>query len=444
MRHARAAVVVAAVGTLVSGCAARVPVVTAPAYPDYPLPIVPAALEGTPEASEHRDAWTFLQAGQLEAAEQLFAAVLRVVPSFHPSETGLGFVALARGDTGGAIARFGGALARVSDYVPARLGRAEALLLEDRLAEAIDDFDAAVAADPGLTGVRQRIAGLEATALTRQVTAAREAAAAGRDAEAKAVYERLIAASPESAFLHLELAEVERRVDGAGSALARLDRAVALDPDALDAWLLMADLYLATGDLERTEQALLRADAIAPGAEVERRLADLDARRRAAELPREYIAIETADAITRGQLAALLGVQFELLLAGLAGDGAAIITDARDHWAYGWMIDVAQAGIMPADVNYRFLPEQAVSRAELARILVRMLRGAGIEPVSPALPRFSDLDPGHLDHPAAAEVVAAGLLPPFPGNAFRPGLPVTGGEAMVVLSRLGRATGTAR
>ena len=443
MRRARAAVVVAAVGALVSGCAARVPVVTTPAYPDYSVPVVPAALEGIPAASEHRDAWVFLQAGQLEAAEQRFAAILRDLPSFHPSAAGLGFVALARGDTRDAIARFDGALARVSAYVPARLGRAEALLLEDRLAEAINDFDAALAADPGLTGVRQRVAALEATALTRQVTAAREAAAAGRDAEAKAAYERLIAASPESAFLHLELAAVERRVDGVVSALARLDRAVALDPDALDAWVLMADLYLAGGDLDRAEQALLRADGIAPGADVERRLAELDARRRAAALPREYAAIESADAITRGQLAALLGVRFEPLLAGLAGDGAAIITDARDHWAYGWMIDVAQAGIMPADVNYRFLPDEVVSRAALARILVRMLRGAGVEPASPAAPpRFSDLDSGHLDYPAASEVVAVGLLPPLPGNAFRPGLPVTGVEAADALSTLGRATGT--
>ena len=445
MRHARGAVVFAAVGALVSGCAARVPVVTTPAYPDYPVPVVPAALEGTRAASEHRDAWTFLQAGQLEAAGQRFAAIVRDTPSFHPSATGLGFVELALGDTASAIARFDEALATDSDYVPARLGRAEAFLLEDRLAEAIDDFDAALVADPGLAGVRERIAGLEATALTRQVAAAREAAAARRDAEAKAAYERLIAASPESAFLHLELAEVVRRVDGAGSALARLDRAVALDPDALDAWLLMAELYLATGDLDRAEQALLRADAIAPGADVERRLSALDARRQAAALPREYTAIEAADAITRGQLAALLGVRFEPLLGGLAGDGAAIITDARGHWAYGWMIDVAQAGIMPADVNYRFQPERAVSRAELARVLVRMLRGAGVEPVSPAaLPRFSDLDPGHLDHPAASEVVAAGLLPPLPANAFGPGLPVTGGDAVAALSRLGRVTGTDR
>ena len=444
MRNARAAVLVG-VGALLAGCAARMPVVTTPAYPDYPLPVVPPALEGTRAASDHRDAWTFLQAGQLETAEGRFAAILRDTPSFHPSATGLGFVELARGDTAGAIARFDEALARVPAYVPARLGRAEALLLEDRLAEAIDELNAALAAEPGLTDVRQRIAGLEATALTSQVAAARAAAAAGRDAEAQAAYERLIAASPESAFLYFELAEVERRTNGAASALARLDRVVALDPDALDAWLLMSDLYLAMGDLDRAEQALLRADAIAPGAAVARRLADLDARRQAAALPGEYAAIETADAIARGQLAALLGVQFAPLLAGRTGDGAPIITDAREHWAYGWMIDVAQAGIMLADVNYRFLPERVVSRAELARILIRMLRAAGVEPVAPAaLPSFSDLDPGHLDYPAASEAVAAGLLPPISGNAFRPGLPVTGGEAMAALSRLARAAGTGR
>ena len=444
MRNARAAVLVT-VGALLTGCAARVPVVTTPAYPDYPLPVVPPALEGTRAASDHRDAWAFLQAGQLAAAEQRFIDILREVPSFHPSVTALGFVELARGDAAGAIARFDGALGRVPAYVPARLGRAEAFLIEDRLTEAIGDFNAALAADPGLTDVRQRIAGLEATALTMQVAAAREAAATGRDTEAQAAYERLIEASPESAFLYLELAEVERRIGGGASALARLDRAVALDPDAVGAWLLMADLYLAAGALDRAEQALLRADAIAPGAEVARRLADLDARRQAAALPAEYAAIEAAEAITRGQLAALLGVRFAPLLAGRAGDGAPIITDAREHWAYGWMIDVAQAGIMPADVNYRFLPEGVVSRAELARILVRMLRAAGVEPVAPvALPSFSDLDPGHLDYPAASEAAAAGLLPPISGNAFRPGLPVTGGEATAALSRLGQAAGTGR
>lgn len=431
-------VVAAAAGLLAGACAARVPVVTTPAYPDYPFPAVPDALEGTPAASAHRDAWTFLQAGRVETAEERFADILRGRPSFHPSAAALGFAALARGDEAAALARFDGVLSRSPDYAPARVGRAEVLLLGDRVAEAAADFRAALAADPSLTDLRERLAALEATALMEQVAAAREAARAGRVAEAAAAYEQVIAASPESAFLYVELAGVERRRGDAASALARLDRAVALDPDDPDAWLLMSELHLAAGDLDRAEQALLRADAVASGPDAARRLAEVEARRRAASLPAEYAAIETADAITRGELAALLGVRFEPLLAGRAGEGAAIITDARGHWAYGWMIDVAQAGVMPADVNYRFQPEREVGRAEFARILVRMLRAAGVEPAAPAAPPFSDLAAGHLDYPAASEVVAAGLLTPLSGNAFRPGLAVSGREAAAALFRLER------
>lgn len=441
MSNARAAffVVAVAAGTLAGGCAARVPVVTTPAFPDYPFPAVPDALEGTPAASAHRDAWTFLQAGRIEAAEERFADILRDRPSFHPSAAALGFAALARGDEAAALTRFDGVLSRTPAYAPARVGRAEALLLDDRVTEAVADFRAALAADPSLTGLRERLAGLEATALMEQVAAAREAARAGRDADAAAAYEQVIAASPESAFLYVELAGVEWRRGDAASALARLDRAVALDPDEPDAWLLMSELHLAAGDLDRAEQALLRADAIAAGPDAARRLAEVAARRRAAALPAEYAAVETADAVTRGQLAALLGVRFEALLAARAGEGAAIITDARGHWAYGWMIDVAQAGVMRADVNYRFQPDREVSRAEFARILVRMLRAAGVEPAPrDAPPPFSDLAAGHLDYPVASEVVAAGLLAPLSGNAFRPGLAVSGRDAAAALSRLDR------
>lgn len=443
MKNARGGVVAAAAAGFVTGaCAARVPVVVTPAYPEYPLPVVPPALEGTRAASAHRDAWMFLQAGQVDAAEQRFVRILRDDPAFHPSAAALGFTAMARGDAGGAMARFDEVLARAPAYAPARIGRAELLLSAGRVSAAIADFNAALAADPTLTDLRERVAGLEASALTEQVAAAREAARTGRDAEAEAAYERLIAASPDSAFLYVELAGVERRRGDAGSALARLDRAVALDPNGPDAWLLMSELYLAAGDLDRAEQALLRAEAVAPGPDVERRRSEVAARRRVAGLPAEYAAIETAAAVSRGQLAALLGVRFEALLAAQAGDRAAIITDARDHWAYGWMIAVAQAGIMPADVNYRFQPQQVVNRAEFARILVRMLRAAGAEPPPPAaLPPFSDLAPGHLDHPAASEVVAAGLLTRLDRNTFQPGLLVAGGEALAALTRLDQATG---
>ena len=427
-------------GHVLASCATRLPVVTAPIYPGYPFPAVPQELAGTPAAAEHERAWAHLQAGDLDEAERAFTAVLQTSPQFHPSAAGLGYVGLARGQAEAAVAHFDQAIARTSDYVPALLGRGEALLVADRVDEAIESFQAALVADPGLTLLRQRVAELRFVGLGDQVERARGASAAGRYAEARTAYERVIAASPESGFLYIELAEVERRQGDTDAALERLNRAVELDSTVVAAWVLMSEIYLARGDLERAEQALRRVDALEPTEDSARRLTDLEARRHEATLPPEYREIATAEAITRGQLAALIGMRFETLLADSSAGPAAIITDARDHWAWERVIAVTEAGIMEIDTNYRFQPERGVTRAELAHIVVRLLRRpAGAGAVSPTRARtsFSDLAPDHLDYPAAAEAVASGVLPSLEQNRFQPNRRVSGAEASTALGHVG-------
>ena len=431
-------------GYMLASCATRLPVVTTPTYPSYPFPTVPRELVGTSAAADHERAWLFLQAGDLDAAELGFSAALRGSPEFHPSAAGLGFVWLARGQADTAAAHFGRVIARIPAYVPALLGRGEALLAGDRVDEAIESFQAALLADPGLTALRQRVEELRFVGLMDQVARARRASAGGRDAEARVAYERVIAASPESGFLYLELAEVERRQGETDAALERLDRAVELDPNNVAAWVLVSEIHLATGDLDRAERALRRADAVEPGDDITRRLADLEARRREASLPPEYREIETAEAITRGQVAALVAVRFETLLTDAAAGRTAIITDTRDYWGYGWVIVVAQAGIMEADTNYRFQPDRVVTRADLAQVLVRLLRLLAVEVASPpgeVRPSFSDLAPGHLSYRWASEAVAAGVLPSLEQNAFQPARPVSGAEAVTALGRLGCLVG---
>ena len=440
-------VVVVLCGYVLASCATRVPVVTTPTYPSYPFPTVPQELAGTSAAAEHERAWRFLQAGDLDQAEQGFAAALRSSPEFHPSGAGLGFVGLARGQPDEAVARFDQVLVWSPAYVPALLGRGEALLVGDRVDEAIESFQAALVADPGLTALRQRVEELRFAGLMDQVARARRASAAGRDAEARAAYERVIAASPESGFLYIELAEVERRQGDTDGALERLGQAVELDATVATPWVLMFEIYRARGDLGRAEQALRRAHAIEPGEDTARGLADLEARRREESLPPEYREIETAEAITRGQLAVMVGVRFETFLADAAAGRTAIITDARNHWGYAWVIAVARAGIMEADTNYRFQPEQVVTRAELARVAVRLLRLRAADATSPpggARPSFSDLAPGHLSYPAASEAVAAGVLQPLEQNTFQPGRPVSGAEVMTALGRLDGLMGGGR
>ena len=450
----RCLVIVVLCGHVLASCATRLPVVTTPTYPSYPFPTVPQDLAGTSAAAEHERAWLFLQAGDLDEAERRFASALRRSPEFHPADAGLGFVGLARGQADEAVARFDQVLERSPAYVPALLGRGQALLVGDRLEEAIESFQVALVANPGLTSLRQqveelrqRVEELRFIGLMDEVARARGASAAGRDAEARAAYERVIAASPESGFLYIELAEVQRRQGDTDAALERLDLAVELDPNVVAPWVLMSEIYLARGNLDRAEQALLRADSIDRGEDTARRLADLEARRREASLPPEYREIETAEAITRGQLAAVIGVRFDVLVADAAAGRTAIITDARDHWGLEWVLAVAQAGIMEADTNYRFQPERVVTRAELARVAVRLLQLPAVETASPSVARranFSDLAPGHLSYPAASEAVAAGVLQSLEQNTFQPGRPVSGAEVMTALRRLGALVGGGR
>ena len=436
---ARGLVVIGLVLLSAAGCATRAPVVGLPAYPSYPFPTVPPGFAESAVALEHDRAWLFLQADDLDAAEVGFTRALSGSPEFHPSTAGLGFVELSRGAVEDAIVRFEEALERAPSYVPALLGRGEALLVAERVSEAIRSFVAAFAADPGLISLLQRIEELRFAGLMAQVNQARAAGGTGRDEEALVAYDRLISLSPESSFLYLELAEIERRQQRTDSALGHLEQAVSLDPNAVEGWMMIAEIYLAAGDLERSEQALLRADAIEPREEIANALLDIEARRREADRSPEYRQIEVSEALTRGQLATLVGMQFERLLEEATVGRAAIITDARDYWGYAWLLTVVQARVMESDANYRFQPERGVTRAELAEVLMRIyeLGEASVEipPVS-SRPRFSDLAPSHLSFSAASEAVSLGILFPLERNTFQPGGQVTGADAIASVERL--------
>lgn len=422
-----------------AGCAKRAPIAGLPTYPSYPFPSIPLGFEDSAAALEHERAWLFLQANDLRAAEVGFTRALSGSPEFHPSTAGLGFVELSRGATEEAILRFEQALERAPTYVPALLGRGEAFIVADRVDEAIGSFEEAFAADPSLVSLLRRVEELRFAGLMVQVSQARAAGAAGRDEEALVAYERLIELSPESAFLYLELAEVERRQESIDSALRHLEEAVFLDPDAVSAWMMMAEIYLAGGDLDRSEQALLRADAVEPRDEIASALLEIEVRRREADRSAEFPEIEAVEALTRGQLATLVGVQFERLLEEASVGGAAIITDGRDYSGYAWLVAVVQARVMEGDANYRFEPERNVTRAEFADVLMRVY-GLGKASVATDPPssqvRFSDLAPSHLSFSTASEAVSLGLLFPRERNTFRPGGQVTGVDAIASIERL--------
>jgi tetratricopeptide (TPR) repeat protein len=428
---------------VLAACAPKtIPPPAVPRYPAFLFPPVPQAFENSAAAASHRVAWNALQSGDLKQAERRFGASLKNAPDFYPAEAGLGYVALARKDLETAADRFTRALAGDPAYVPALLGRGEALLEAGKEEEALTSFTAALDADGSLTDLRSRIDVLRLRVVEQRIANARQEAEAGRIDSARERYAQAIQASPESAFLHRELAAVEQRAGRLDEALASAQRAVELDSGDARALVTLADVHEARAETDAAISTLEKASALEPSAELTGRIDRMRERAELAKLPASFHAIGQAATITRGDVAALIGIRLGELVASAGQRAQAVITDTRGHWASAWILGVARAGIMEVYPNHTFQPAAQVRRGDFAETLARAIEVVAARHTDDgrkwreAQPPFQDLGPGHPSYPAAALAVAAGTLAALEGETFQPSRPVTGAEAASAIERL--------
>ena len=432
-----------ALAALTAACAARVPPpppATTLAHPEFVYPAVPAAMQRTFAAEHVELGWRYLQIDDLRGADREFAAALKSSAKMFPAHTGQGFVAIARRDFDRAVTAFDSALSADRAYVPALVGRGQALLALRREREALDSFDAALAVDASLTDVRQRAEVLRFRGLQDVIEDARAAAKSNRFPEARSAYDRAIAASPESAFLYRELGILERRAGNNEQALTRLRRATELDPLDAAAFVQVAELLESRQDVVGAVAAYRKAVELDPTPELEARLATVAKSAREAALPGEFRVALNAAQITRGDLAAFIGVRLEALVQA-APVRQVVMTDIRAHWASSWITRVAGAGIMVPFDNHTFQPNASVRRGDLAVAVSRIL--TLIASGDPALrarlaqrPAIADVNRRHVQYAAASAAVASGVMPLLEGDRFQVGRPVPAAEALDVLDKV--------
>jgi tetratricopeptide (TPR) repeat protein len=428
---------------IAAGCAGRATPPAAPVadrYPDFMYPALPAALQRAAGAERVEPGWRFLQSGDTRNAGREFAAALKQNPQLYPARAGEAYVALARDDHDRALAGFDATLKLSRDYVPALVGRGQTLLAMKRDGDAIAAFEAALTVDSSLAGVRRRVEVLRFRSVEQVIDNARSAASAGRMDQARTAYERAIQLSPDSAFLYRELAIVERRQGDVDRAIEHFNRAIELDPGDPAALVGLGDVLVDRQDYERADAAYRKAAAIEPTADVNAKIAALAERARESRFPPEFKAIRESPQLSRGELAALIGVRLEGAVAA-APQQQVVITDTGGHWAATWIEQVARAGIMDPFENHTFQPRQSVRRGDLATAVRRLITMAAA--TNPALrkriveqPKIADMPPSHLVYPAAAVAVASGVMPLIDGDRFEVNRSVTGAEAVAVIDRL--------
>lgn len=443
-----AAFLILVAAVVVSACATKTvptPVVVAPTYPDFIKPPVPPALAGTMAAAAFERAWRFLQSNDLKSADREAGAALQASPGFFPADATSGYIALARKDPKAALAHFDRTLEKQTGYVSALVGRGRALQSLERDDEAIAAYEAAVALDPSLTDLPRQVDVLRFRGTEREIARARLAARGNRVAEAREAYRRAIVASPDSAFLYRELAQLERQAGEPEAAIAQLRKAVELEPSDAASLGQIGEILEARGDVDGALSAYAEALTLEPNERLAARREDLLARVELSRLPEEYRTIDTTEQITRAQLAALIAIRLADRLESFPRSEPGVLTDIRGSWAERWIMAVARAGIMEPFANHTFQPRAVVRRADLApiasRLVVRLSEPQQARSWQAARTTFTDLSPGHLAYPAASTAVASGVMRPSADGAFRPNEAVSGTEAIAVVDGIQRLFG---
>ena len=424
---------------LLAACARRAPVAPgAPAYPEYVFPSdssEPAAV-----SAQLQQVWTRLQSNDLRAASREARTLAQRAPASVAASTVQGYVSLAGRQPEAALRAFDASLARRSGFVPALVGRGYALVDLKREGEGLEALQAALSADRSLAEVQRRVETLRLRAVDTAVDGARDARAAGRLDDARARYAQAIQVAPDSAFLYRERAAVERQLGQHDAAIADLRRAVSLEPTDPEGLAALGSALAAAGDLREAEKVYRQAYALDPSDAVGAELTRVSQALRDATVPGQVREIESRRQVSRGDLAALLGMRFESLLR-VAPVAQLVITDLRDDWSRAWITTVAGAGVMEPYANHTFQPGAPALRADLAAASWRLLALAA--PTRPAVrpylqekPRIADVARSHPLYTAASSAVASGVMPLLEGGRFEAARGLSGAEAAAALGRL--------
>ncbi|MCX6539190.1 MAG: tetratricopeptide repeat protein [Acidobacteria bacterium] len=412
---------------------------SAPVYVDYVFPQPPEKGGDQRLAAQHRKAWELLQSGDLRGASNEYSALVKRAPGYVPAEVGLGYVLLAQQKVKDAMAWFDHAIRVAPGYAPGYAGRADALLAGGQRELALASFESALKIDPSLSDLGRRIEVIKFTRVRELVAVAKRAADEGQLEEARRAYTEAVQAAPDSAVLYRDLGSVETRLDAIGDAVQHLRKSVALDGGDARALTALGDALEKQGDLEGAVDAYQRALAL-DGSEVTRKTLDrLRERPSTTRFPAEYQSIPRLPQVTRGDLAALVGIRLQGLLAAGRRGPTVVATDVRGHWASTWIMAVTRANVMEVYANHTFQPAGAVRRVDMAQVVARLV--AMIAPgfgKSSMHPTITDVPADHLSYPDVAVSVSSGIMGLVDGGMFRPSRGLTGAEAVDVVDRLER------
>jgi tetratricopeptide (TPR) repeat protein len=255
--------------------------------------------------------------------------------------------------------------------------------------------------------------------------------------------------SPEIVDIKLQIADSYYRQEQYKMAAGYYEKVLEVMPDHEDVLYKLANVFEKMKAYDSAVVVYKKLLELKPGdIDITNRINDLKVKFYDWDLPVKFKNIFFKNAVTREDLAALIGYYFDDYLK-IEGEAPVILTDIGSSYAREYIIKVCTLGIMEARPDHSFgigdFPDTIVNHAKFAEVihsLIRYLERTGRDVDMTPRDRLvepTDISPLHKHYKIIKYLVNSGIIQLDAGDKFNPTANVSPSAALVSLRKLLRS-----
>lgn len=379
------------------------------------------------------EAWTNLVQGDGDRAKKALIKLGQESPLYL---AGLGYALYLLDNIQKAEEFFKAALLAYPDLVLIRVGLAQIYQETGREDSAFTEFRNIIKLDPEHPWAKSRYEAFKFQKTTEALQEARAFVSAGEMEKGKASYLRALFYSPTSVDAHFSLAGIYNEENNHQSALVHLKAASTYDPQNSEILKLYGDILFTIQDYKKSLKIYEKLSLREPdNPQIKERLEIIKSRLGIFELPSQYDNIPNSEAVTKEDVAAVLGVKFKDIIEDPTQQPT-IIVDIATSWAAKFILKMTTLGFIDVYANHEFQPKKILSRAEFAEILVRLIMYLDekghkfIQQIPLDRIQIADVTPSNFYYQPILTIISYDIMSLFSDKTFKPDAPITGRETI--------------
>jgi len=382
------------------------------------------------------EAWRSLKQGKGSKARKALIRLDEQSPFYY---VGMGYAYFMMNDITLSEDFFKAALRYSPDMTIVHLGLGQIYHKTGRDDLAFAEFQEIIKKDPDHIWVKAQYENIKRQKTQESLDAGKTFLDAGNIESSKGAFLRALYYSPKSMQAHLALADIFQQEDNLENALVHLDAASKNDPENIDILNRYGDILFLANENKRSLEIYEKLLEKEPeNQEYQQRVEILKNRLGIFELPSQYNAIITSEAISKEEIAALLAVKFKDVLEETTKEPP-IIIDIATSWADDFILQMTSLGLLDIYPNHTFRPKKIITRAEMAEILLRLinyLRDRGyrfLQQIPPESIQISDVSADNYYYQPIIQIVSYDIMSLSLDKTFKPDLPVSGQNSIKLL-----------